>query len=335
MDKQDPARLIPQTEAFIDNKDDIFFAVMGIARITVIAIVVIAASKLIIGFLINSIALLSEGIHTLLDFGAAIVSYYTVRAASEPADVEHRYGHGKIENAAGIAQAAFIFFPTIIIIYRALTRLLAKDTSIVVEGLDLGAYVMLATMLVNIFLALRLLDMANKSKSEAIRAAAYHQLNDLWTSVGVLIALVLIWWKPHWDILDPIVALGVTLISIWMAWSLFKVSLRNLLDTHAGPEVDEAILMVLEAKKPCVKDYYNLRTRMSGSSVFADIRVVICGNLSFTDGHALTHEIEDAIHAEIPGSDVIIHPDPCSDECSDCPYYNESIQIGNAGVSTD
>jgi len=289
-----------------------------VAMLAIVVIGILAIGKLGAGILIGSVALLSEGLHTLLDLFAAMVSYFTVRAASEPADYEHRYGHGKIENVAGIAQAAFIFVPTAIIIYRAVLGIINLETVLAGDGADIGTWVMGLTILVNIFLALRLMAVAKKHRSEAIRAAAYHQFNDLWTSIGVFIALALIWWKPEWKILDPVVALAVTSISIWMAWGLFKVSLERLLDRAAGPEIDQKIIRILDIRKPQVRGYHNLRTRIAGSTIYVDLHVELCGELSFRKEHEIIEELESKIADALDGSDVIIHADPCSGECGDC-----------------
>jgi cation diffusion facilitator family transporter len=290
----------------------------NVAMLAIVVVGILALGKLAAGILISSVALLSEGLHTLLDLFAAIVSYFTVRAAGEPADYEHRYGHGKIENVAGIAQAAFIFVPTAIIIYRAVLGIINLETVLAGDGADIGTWVMGATIIVNIFLALRLMGVARKHRSEAIRAAAYHQFNDLWTSIGVFVALALIWWKPEWKILDPVVALAVTAISIWMAWGLFKVSLERLLDRAAGPEIDQKIIQVLDSKKPQVRGYHNLRTRIAGSTIYVDLHVELCGELSFIKEHEIIEELESEIANALDGSDVIIHADPCAGDCDEC-----------------
>jgi len=294
--------------------------------LAIVLIALMAAGKLIIGIAINSVALLSEGLHTLLDLFAAGVSYYTVRVASMPADDEHRYGHGKIENVAGVAQAAFIFVPTVIIIYRSIIGLINLDHVLSQGGIDIGTYMMGLTILVNILLAVRLLNVAKKYKSEAIRAAAYHQLNDLWTSIGVFVALVIIWINPGLKILDPLVALAVTAISIYMAWGLLKVSVEALVDRSAGPDIDNAVLKSLRKREPIIRGYHNLRTRLAGVTVYVDLHVEVCGELSFKDAHDLIEEIEADIAKEIGISDVIIHADPCYKECRDCDLEQASVR---------
>ncbi len=300
----------------------------SVTMLAVICIALMAIGKLGVGLLINSVALLSEGLHTFIDLFAAWISYYTVRAASAPADTEHRYGHGKIENAAGIAQAAFIFVPTIIIIYRAIIGLTNLETILAQGGVNTGTLMMGLTILINIFLALRLMAVAKKYKSEAVRAAGYHQLNDLWTSIGVFIALALIWWKPEWKILDPLVALGVTGISMWMAWSLFKVSFDNLIDKAAGPEIDKAVLTAIDHHQPLVRGYHNLRTRRAGSTIYADLHVEVCGEMTFREAHDLIEAIESDIASALDRSDIIIHADPCIDDCLHCEMLQEQGKDG-------
>ncbi|HDS29676.1 MAG TPA: cation transporter, partial [Firmicutes bacterium] len=300
----------------------------SVSMLAVVAIALMALAKLFTGLLINSVALLSEGLHTLLDLFAAMVSYYTVRVSSMPADIEHRYGHGKIENAAGIAQAAFIFVPTLIIIYRAILGLTNLHTVMSKGGADIGTIVMGITMVVNLLLGLRLLNVAKAYKSEAVRAAAYHQLNDLWTSIGVFIAMALIWIKPEWKILDPLVALAVTVISIMMAWSLFRESFYNLIDKSPGIAIDHVIVEVLENRKPLVRGYHNLRTRRAGNTVYADLHVEVCGEMSFREAHEITEKIEAEIASRLEGADVIIHADPCFEDCHRCDICDDMKKSG-------
>ncbi len=315
---EDHARLQKPSHSLDVEKVEIDTTPLTVARMAIIVIAIMAAGKIGIGLLIQSVAILSEGLHTLIDLFAAVISYYTIRAASEPADLEHRYGHGKIENAAGIAQAAFIFVPTIVIIYRAVLGIMRLETVLSEGGADLGTGIMFLTILVNIYLAYRLLKVAKEYKSEAVRAAAYHQLNDLWTSIGVMIALALIWWNSDLKILDPLVALAVTAISIWMAWSLFRVSLSNLVDISPGAEIDTAVVKVLKDNEPVVRSYHNLRTRRAGSTIYADLHVEVCGELSFRDAHTLTEKIESELAEKLDGADIIIHADPCIEDCHTC-----------------
>ncbi|MCX6647073.1 MAG: cation diffusion facilitator family transporter [bacterium] len=327
--KDDPARLQVPHHAKAATAIDKKLAASettGVAMLTIVVVGVMALGKLATGLLINSVALLSEGLHTFVDLFAAIISYYTVRAASVPADLDHRYGHGKIDNIAGIAQSAFIFVPTIIIIYRAIEGIIHLDTVLTGGGVGIGTIVMLVTIFVNIFLAMRLLAVAKKHKSEAIRAAAFHQLNDLWTSVGVFVALGLIWLIPGWKILDPVVALLVTAISIYMASDLLIVSAASLIDKAAGKDVDRTIIDVIESKKPLVRGYHNLRTRMAGSTIYVDMHLEICGELSFKDAHSLTEEIEEEIVKKLGSPDVITHIDPCMEDCAVCEIKEDVVE---------
>jgi cation diffusion facilitator family transporter len=307
-------------------------APVSVALSATIVVGLMALLKLAVGLLIGSVALLSEGLHTLIDLFAAAISYFTVRAAGEPADAEHRYGHGKIENVAGIAQAAFIFVPTLVIVYRAVLGLVNLDLVLAGGGVGIGTIVMAITIVVNILLAARLLSVARAYRSEAVRAAGYHQLNDLYTSIGVTVALGLIWWKPEWKILDPLVALCVTAVSTWMAWLLFRDSMRNLLDTSAGPETDRAVIAAIEKYKPVVRGYHNLRTRRAGSAIYVDVHVELCGEMSFQEAHEITERIERTVSESLQGSDVIIHADPCLEDCEEC---DVAPTVGGEGHRSD
>src|SRR3990172_9243834 len=98
-----------------------------------------------------------------------------------------------------------------------------------------------------------------------------------------------------------------------------------LVDTGAGPEIDLTVIKVLDKFRPALRNYYNLRTRRSGSSIFVDLGVELCGVLTFGEGHQMTEDIEAAIVKVIPGADVIIHPDPCESDCEDCEVLKSRV----------
>jgi cation diffusion facilitator family transporter len=292
------------------------------ARISVYLIAMLAALKLIFGLAIGSIAIVSEGIHTTVDLAASLIALFTLKAAVKPPDIEHPYGHGKIENLMGLIQAGFIIVPSGYIIYRALHHLIFHRSQIFgehMEGLNTGIIVMVITVVVNLLLGLWLNLIFRRTKSEAIRANAYHQFADLYTSIGVVAALILVKITGN-VIFDPIVAIVIAFYAIYLGLQLMIGSAAPLLDIEAPPEVVERIRQIIRESHPDIVDFHNLRTRRAGQMIFGDIHVQFCKDMTLEMAHDMMDEIENTIEKEIGNVDITVHAEPCEDDCDACPH---------------
>ncbi len=292
------------------------------ARITVYLIALLAILKLTIGISVGSIAIISEGIHTSVDLAAGLIAYFTLRTALKPPDKDHPYGHGKFENLMGLIQAGFIIAPSGYIIYRAVHHLMFHGDKIFgenLEGLNAGIGVMVLTVIVNIVLGIWLTGVWKKTGSEAIRANAYHQFADLYTSLGVVAALILIKITGK-VIFDPIIAIVVALYAIYLGWKLMTASTDSLLDREADPEVQNRVREIIAETDPDILEYHRLRTRKSGHMVFADIHITICRDASLAHVHKLMDRVEENIEHRIGNIDITVHAEPCEDDCENCPH---------------
>jgi len=292
------------------------------ARVSVYVITMIALLKLVVGITFGSVAIISEGIHTTVDLVAGLIAFVTLRAAVKPPDKDHPYGHGKIENLMGLMQAGFIVVPSVYIIYRAIHHLIFHRNTIFGEnlaGLDISIIAMMVTVLVNIILGLWLRDVHRKTGSEAIRANAYHQFADLYTSVGVVAALFLVRITGN-VVFDPIVAIAVALYAIFLGLQLMLGSAASLLDRDAGPDVHKQIRDIIASLHPDILDYHQLRTRRSGQTVFGDIHIQFCRDTTIESAHKLMDLIEENIERMIGNVDITVHAEPCVDDCENCPH---------------
>jgi cation diffusion facilitator family transporter len=260
-----------------------------------------------------------------MDLLAAVIALFAVRASSHEADERHPYGHGKVENISGSIEAFLIFAAAVWIVYEAVRKLIDP------QEIDMpfwGVGVMLVSALVNIFVSRRLFKVGEATDSVALRADAWHLRTDVYTSVGVMLGLLVIWIvgmiKPGLDLrwLDPVVAILVALMILRAAWRLTRESARDLLDVSL-PEGDiEWIPGFVAEGWPAVRSLHRMRTRKAGSNRFIDVHLVVDDRMSVKEAHSLSDEIVVAIKERLPECRVQIHVEPCDFECK------ESCQSG-------
>ncbi len=178
------------------------------ARLSVISNSVLIVLKLLAGSLSGSVSIISEAIHSFLDLLASIIAYFAVKLSRKRPDKNHPYGHGKVENVSGIIEALLILIAAIWIIYEAIDKINVENK---VEYYWLGIIIMLISAVVNFFVSRRLYKVAKETDSIALEADALHLKTDVYTSLGVAIALIFIWFTGF-QLLDPIIAIIIALI---------------------------------------------------------------------------------------------------------------------------
>lgn len=282
------------------------------ARISIVSNLFLVILKLIVGIVMMSVSVISEAIHSMMDLLAAVIANYSVRKAVEPADKEHPYGHGKYENLSGVIEAILIFIAAGLIIYEAILKLLS---STVVEALDLGIIVMGIAVVVNIAVSKYLYKVAKEEDSMALEADALHLKTDVWTAFGIFIGLIAIKLTGINE-LDPIIALGVAMLIIKVAWDLTKRSGADLLDSSLCAEDERLIHDIIHKHSADFVSYHSLRTRKAGSEKFIDMTLVIRHDLSIEEGHRLADKLEKDLQSSMKKTSVHIHIEPCDkDSC--------------------
>lgn len=285
------------------------------ARFSVLSNSLLVVAKLVVGLVSGSVSVLSEAIHSGIDLIAAVIAWYSVRESGKPADEDHHYGHGKIENVAGTIEALLIFGAAFYIIYEAVHKL--KTGVVAIENLGLGAAVMAVSAIANYLVSRHLLNVAAATDSVALEADAMHLRTDVYTSAGVLAGLILIKLTGI-ALLDPIVAILVALMIIKAAWDLTKSAFFHILDVKL-PEDEEAIIHdVLQNHREHIIEYHKLRTRKSGHIRHIDMHLVVPKQMTVESGHALSHEISEDIERNLPYSHVLVHIEPCPGGCERC-----------------
>jgi cation diffusion facilitator family transporter len=273
--------------------------------------------KLIVGLLIGSVSVLSEAIHSGIDLAAALIAYFAVLSSSQPADKDHHYGHGKFENISGFVEAILIFLAAAWIIYEAVKKLIHPEP---IELIGWGILVMGLSSFVNMGVSQMLFKVGNETDSIAIKADAWHLRTDVYTSMGVMTGLGLIWlielvWTGHhvhW--IDPLAAILVALMIIKAAYDLTLQSLGDLLDASL-PENDNVKIAELIKKQDGVISFKNLRTRKAGHTKFIEFDILVDAGMSVEKAHNLTDYIIEDIEKVLAHSKVTIHIEPCAAKC--------------------
>ncbi|MGI6284509.1 cation diffusion facilitator family transporter [Neomoorella humiferrea] len=297
------------------------------ARISILSNSLLVLGKLGIGYWMHSVSIMSEAIHSGLDLAAAAIAYFSVREASKPADAEHRYGHGKIENIAGTIEALLIFMAALWIINDALKSLVRGGHS-VSEPLT-GAAVMAGAGIINYLVSSYLFRVAKETDSIALEADAWHLRTDVYTSFGVMAGLAALYITGfHW--LDPAVALIVAAMIIKAAYGLMKEALLPLTDVSLPDEEEKIIKEIIARHADEYVEFHKLRTRRAGRERQVDLHLVVPRYQHIEYVHDLCEHIGDEIKAALPYTEVLIHAEPCTKSadcpvCASCPEKEKSV----------
>lgn len=280
---------------------------------SVVAAVGLTTFKIIVGLLTNSLGILAEAAHSGLDLMAALMTFFAVRVSDRPADREHNFGHGKVENVSALFETLLLLVTSGWIIYEAAHRL--SSPQIHVEVSIWSFIVMGTSIVVDVTRSRILMRAAKKHNSQALEADALHFSTDVWSSSVVILGLVLVLVGRAFPQLaflekgDAIAALVVALIVIFVAGELGLRSIQSLLD--AAPNKGEYDRIVTEVSRMrTVTNVHAVRIRPSGATWFVDLHVTMDGNLTLNESHRITERIEKKVHAILPRSDVTVHVEP-------------------------
>ena len=280
--------------------------------ISVLAAIGLTTFKLIVGITTNSLGILAEAAHSALDLVAALMTWFAVRISGKPADKEHQFGHGKVENLSALFETFLLLLTSAWIIYEAVQRLFYK-TEIV--DVSVWSFIVMATsIVVDINRSRMLYKVARKHNSQALEADALHFSTDIWSSSVVILGLVGVTvarFVPRlsWMVqADAIAAMVVAVIVIYVSGELGWRTIQALLDTAPKDKRDQIIKLVesLDGVQNC----HAVRIRPSGASWFVDLHITMDGECTLNEAHAVTEAIEKEIHKILPESDTTVHVEP-------------------------
>ena len=279
---------------------------------SVIAAVGLTGFKIVVGLTTGSLGILAEAAHSGLDLMAAVMTFLAVRISGKPADRNHLYGHGKVENLSALFETLLLLVTCFWIIYEATHRLLYHSADLEVNYWSFT--VMITSILVDISRSRILYRAAKKYNSQALEADALHFSTDIWSSGVVILGLFCVKlseWVPGLVFLrqaDSVAAIMVGLIVVYVSVKLGIRTIQALLDV-APSGIEKKIISAVQIL-PGVTNCHNVRVRYSGPQLFVDIHILVDGNQTLKEAHNLTEEIERIIQKLIPNADVTVHPEP-------------------------
>jgi len=267
--------------------------------------VILIALKFVAWLATGSVALLSSLIDSLLDVIAAIVNLLAVRHALEPADREHRFGHGKAEPLAALGQSAFLAGGALLLVFEAISRLVTPQP---IAHAGLGIVVMILSLLLDGALVLYQRYVVARTHSLAVGADELHFRSDMVVNAAVLAALLLerLIATP---LLDPIFGAAIGLWIIIGAFRLFRLSMSQLMD-HELSDEDRARIRKIAEAAPEVTAVHDLKTRAAGPTAFIQLHLEMDGAMDLLRAHRISDEVEAQLRDAYPNAEIIIHQDP-------------------------
>lgn len=282
-----------------------------LAWLSVATAIVTIALKVIAWWVTGSVGLLSDAAESVVNLVAAVIALGAVTVSERPADDDHQYGHSKAEYFSAGVEGAMIFVAAAFILVVSVERLI---NPVPLESLGVGLLISLVAAAINGAVGVALVRAGDRHRSPTLKADGKHLITDVVTSVGVAVGLGLAW-ITGWNVLDPIVAIGVGLNILFVGYRLVHESGMGLMDATL-PEGDNRLIEeVLERhREPGRVDFHELRTRESGKWRFVEFHALVPGEWSVDRGHDLVEKVEQEIHAALPHSHITSHLEPIEDE---------------------
>lgn len=266
--------------------------------------------KLVAWWVTGSVALLSDGLESIVNVMASCIAYFVIRYAHKPPDQDHPYGHHKAEYLSAVLEGVLIVVAALLIIREAMGALIEpRMLNAPVLGLALNG----VATIINLVWARTLIRVGKSHRSPALFADGQHVMSDVVTSIGVLAGLVLVV-VTGYAVLDPLLAILVGCNIIWQGWKVISHSVDGLMDKAVEPSEAEAIKEAISANSAGSLGVHYLRTRRGGSATFIAFDLVVPSAMTVRESHVICDRLEAAIMEVHPGARVTIHVEPEDEE---------------------
>ena len=280
-----------------------------IARLAGWSIVVaclVLALKGVAWRLTGSVALYSDALESVINVFTALLAWGAIRISHKPADKGHPFGHHKAEYFSTVIAGVLIVSAALLIFKEAIASLQAPNPL----GAPLtGMGVNLVATIVNGLWAWLLISAGRRARSPALAADGRHILVDVVTSVGVLVGLVLVL-TTGWLFLDSLMAIAVGINVLREGWKVISLSVDGLMDAALDDEERELIRQTIAESATGAIEVHDIKTRSAGHVSFIEFHLVVDGDMSVADSHAICNRIEDALSTSVPGANITIHVEP-------------------------
>jgi cation diffusion facilitator family transporter len=279
----------------------------GAARLSIVSNSLLIVLKIAAGAITGSVAIVTEAVHSSIDLLASVVAYVSLRKADEPADESHMYGHAKIEHVAAAIEGMLILVGAGVIVFEAVRRL---STNAGVERLWIGIAVIGLSAVVNLGVSTYLYGQARAHDSPALEGDAAHLRADAWTSIAVLVGLILIQVTGVAE-LDSVVALLVASAIVYAGIRILRRSSAALVDEALpADELDVVREAIAAHPAPELTGHHKLRGRRAGSARYIDMHLQFAPGTSLERAHAIAHEVQGEVRRRLPGAEVLVHIEP-------------------------
>jgi cation diffusion facilitator family transporter len=283
------------------------------AWLSVVAALATIALKTLAWWLTGSVGLLSDALESFVNLAAALLAVSMLRLAAAPPDEGHQYGHSKAEYFSAGTEGALIVLAAGGIFATALPRLIHPQP---LETAVLGLGISAAATAINLAMALILGRAGRRHHSITLEADGKHLMTDVWTSIGVITGVALVF-ATGWLVLDPLIALAVAAYIIWTGVGLMRRSVSGLLDAAISPDDQGAITKLFdEYSRRYGISFHALRTRQAGARRFVSFHLLVPDAWTVAQAHQLSEEIEARIRERVPSASVDTHIEPISDPAS-------------------
>jgi cation diffusion facilitator family transporter len=283
----------------------------SVAGNSVMAAAVVTALKIVVGFTTGSLGIMSEAAHSGLDLVAAIITLLSIRVSDKPADADHQYGHGKVENFSAFIETGLLLLTCVWIVYEAAQRLFFRHVNI--EPTLAAFLVMIFSMGVDLWRSRSLKRIATRYDSQALEADALHFSTDVWSGGVVVLGLALVllgrkyavWWLRD---SDPVAALCVAGVVVYVSWRLARRTIDSLLDAAPAGVRNQIITAVAGVEGLLEID--RVRIRRAGNRYFADLSIGLARNVTFQRSEQVVGAVTAAVRDVLPGADVVVRSIP-------------------------
>jgi len=259
--------------------------------------------------LTDSVGLLSDAIESFVNLAGALMALGMLSVAARPADDGHAYGHTKAEYFSSAFEGFLILIAAVWIAIEAVQRLLVPRP---IDAAGIGLGVAVVATIINYATARVLMRVGQESRSIALEADAHHLLTDVWTSIGVIAGVALVW-ATGWLWLDPAIALLVAANIVWTGWHLARRSAAGLMDASLPDAELTQIDAILASYRPQGLDFHAVRTRQAGARAFITMHVLVPGAWTVQQAHDWSERIEADLRKALPGVHVTTHIEPKED----------------------
>jgi cation diffusion facilitator family transporter len=302
-----------------------------VALVSVLAALLLTGTKVAVGVWTGSLGILAEALHSGLDLAAALVTLWAVRVSGRPADSEHSYGHGKIENLSALFETLLLLATSAWIIKEAISRLFFR-AQVHVDANLWSFLVVLLSIAIDYSRSRALMRVAKKYESQALEADALHFATDIWSSVVVLFGLVGVLVAHQLGIpwlakADAVAALGVAVVVVLVSVRLGKKAINDLLDTV--PADMPARIAAAAQTVSGVRETRQVRVRRSGPELFVDLILVVDRAESLQRGHEIACRAEATIKKDFPRADIVVHVEPAEGSGEDLMTIARRIAVAH------